>query len=225
MQRLLKRINCTSKLLFSFESGPSSLASIGPFSLGRSSTRAFSSGQKEGEIPSIFPWQYPANATPSPIDFYEKLLHPREKLPENMRFLGNGFSEAALAQKPAWIRAASQMHQSPAAAIRRHNIRLAVQTFARWPGDNASLEVQLAVDCVKIFHLEQHTRLNRHDFRSVRRMTTLRHRRSRLLRALKRRSLERYFVAIRDLKLTPEEVHFMPRATKIKRPRFVPKVY
>jgi len=86
------------------------------------------------------------------------------------------------------------------------NIQHAVKTFAREEGDTGSPEVQVAVWTIRIRNLEHHLvthRKDRHNRRSLRKLI---HQRAKMLRYLRRQSVERYYQLLRRLELTPKMV-------------------
>ncbi|KAJ1914564.1 hypothetical protein H4219_004725 [Mycoemilia scoparia] len=91
-------------------------------------------------------------------------------------------------------------------AVMHANINTAVETFARKEHDTGSPEVQAAVWTVRINNLGQHLASNRKDHHNRRRYTYLLHKRAKMLRYLKRQSLERYHRCLKELGLQPEMV-------------------
>ncbi|KAJ1816332.1 hypothetical protein LPJ56_004319 [Coemansia sp. RSA 2599] len=91
-------------------------------------------------------------------------------------------------------------------AVVHYNIGRALDTFGRSEGDSGSAEVQAAVWTVRINNLEDHLRVNRKDHQNRRAYTKLLHRRAKMLKYLKRESLERYYLCLKQLGLTKEMV-------------------
>ncbi|OMJ20018.1 putative 37S ribosomal protein S28, mitochondrial [Smittium culicis] len=93
-----------------------------------------------------------------------------------------------------------------AKAVLNHNIQLAIKHFARTEGDTASPEVQAAVFTVRIIQLADHLRHSNKDHSNRRIYTQFLHKRAKILRYLKRESLDRYFICLKELGLTQEMV-------------------
>ncbi|KAJ2637885.1 hypothetical protein GGF40_002038 [Coemansia sp. RSA 1286] len=91
-------------------------------------------------------------------------------------------------------------------AVVQYNVGRALETFGRSEGDSGSAEVQAAVWTVRINNLEDHLRINRKDHQNRRAYTKLLHRRAKMLKYLKRESLERYYLCLKQLGLTKEMV-------------------
>ncbi|KAJ2373426.1 hypothetical protein GGI05_007472, partial [Coemansia sp. RSA 2603] len=91
-------------------------------------------------------------------------------------------------------------------AVVHYNIGRAVDTFGRSEGDSGSPEVQAAVWTVRINNLEDHLRTNRKDHQNRRSYTKLLHKRAKMLKYLKRESLERYYLCLKQLGLTKDMV-------------------
>ncbi|KAI8326405.1 S15/NS1 RNA-binding domain-containing protein [Martensiomyces pterosporus] len=91
-------------------------------------------------------------------------------------------------------------------AVVNYNIQKALETFGRSEGDSGSAEVQAAVWTVRINNLEDHLRSHRKDHHNRRAYTHLLHKRAKILKYLKRESLERYYVCLKQLGLTKEMV-------------------
>ncbi|KAJ1724022.1 hypothetical protein LPJ53_001659 [Coemansia erecta] len=91
-------------------------------------------------------------------------------------------------------------------AVVHYNIGRAVDTFGRSDGDSGSPEVQAAVWTVRINNLEDHLRTNRKDHQNRRSYTKLLHKRAKMLKYLKRESLERYYLCLKQLGLTKDMV-------------------
>lgn len=88
----------------------------------------------------------------------------------------------------------------------RWNIQKAVEFFRRGERDTGSPEVQAGVLTVKIRNLERHL-LNHHkDHHTRRDFIQLKQQRAKMLKYLKRVSLERYAKCLNQLGLLPEEV-------------------
>ncbi|KAI7833830.1 hypothetical protein BX661DRAFT_177633 [Kickxella alabastrina] len=85
-------------------------------------------------------------------------------------------------------------------AVVHYNIDRALTAFGRSEGDSA------AVWTVRINNLEDHLRINRKDHQNRRSYTKLLHKRAKMLKYLKRESLERYYLCLKQLGLTKEMV-------------------
>ncbi|AMD19778.1 HCL373Wp [Eremothecium sinecaudum] len=84
--------------------------------------------------------------------------------------------------------------------------KLAVEEFARKPGDTGSSEVQAAIMTVRIQSLARHVKDNKQDNKTTRYLRTLVQQRQQVLRYLKRDQPERYFWTIEKLGLTDNAV-------------------
>ncbi|KAJ1987078.1 hypothetical protein H4R33_003031 [Dimargaris cristalligena] len=90
--------------------------------------------------------------------------------------------------------------------ITKWNKQLAVRTFGRKEHDTGSSEVQAAIWTIRINNLKLHLLKNPKDKYNCRRYIMLQHKRAKILRYLKRCSLERYAKCIKQLGLRPEMV-------------------
>ncbi|KAJ2345828.1 hypothetical protein IWW50_005586 [Coemansia erecta] len=104
------------------------------------------------------------------------------------------------------VRRIIALENSNAKGVVHYNIKRAVDTFGRTEGDSGSAEVQAAVWTVRINQLEDHLRANRKDHQNRRAYTKLLHKRAKMLKYLKRESLERYYVCLKQLGLTKDMV-------------------
>ncbi|KAJ2846796.1 hypothetical protein IWW36_004177 [Coemansia brasiliensis] len=104
------------------------------------------------------------------------------------------------------VRRVVALENSNAKGVVHYNIRRAVETFGRSADDSGSPEVQAAVWTVRINQLEDHLRINRKDHQNRRAYTKLLHKRAKMLKYLKRESLERYYLCLKQLGLTKEMV-------------------
>ncbi|KAJ1735094.1 hypothetical protein LPJ61_000724 [Coemansia biformis] len=104
------------------------------------------------------------------------------------------------------VRRIVALENSSAKGVVHYNIRRAVETFGRSDGDSGSPEVQAAVWTVRINQLEDHLRSHRKDHQNRRAYTMLLHKRAKMLKYLRRESLERYYVCLKQLGLTKEMV-------------------
>ncbi|KAJ2044014.1 hypothetical protein GGI03_008036 [Coemansia sp. RSA 2337] len=116
-----------------------------------------------------------------------------------------------LAEKSAHIQAdivrrVISLDNANSSAIMHYNISNAVKTFGRSEGDSGSPEVQAAVWTVRINNLEEHLRGHNKDHHNRRAYTKLLHKRAKMLKYLKRESLERYYLCLKQLGLTKEMV-------------------
>ncbi|KAJ2492724.1 hypothetical protein IWW37_001170 [Coemansia sp. RSA 2050] len=104
------------------------------------------------------------------------------------------------------VRRVVSLDNANSSAIMHYNIGNAVKTFGRSDGDSGSPEVQAAVWTVRINNLEDHLRGHNKDHHNRRAYTKLLHKRAKMLRYLKRESLERYYLCLKQLGLTKEMV-------------------
>ncbi|KAJ1836298.1 hypothetical protein LPJ63_000435 [Coemansia sp. RSA 2711] len=104
------------------------------------------------------------------------------------------------------VRRIVALENSNAKGVIQYNIQRAVETFGRAEGDSGSAEVQAAVWTVRINQLEEHLRVFRKDHQNRRAYTKLLHKRAKMLKYLKRESLERYYVCLKQLGLTKDMV-------------------
>ncbi|KAJ2778539.1 hypothetical protein H4R18_004536 [Coemansia javaensis] len=104
------------------------------------------------------------------------------------------------------VRRIVALENSSAKGVLRYNVRQAVAAFGRTDGDSGSPEVQAAVWTVRINQLEDHLRAHRKDHQNRRAYTMLLHRRAKMLKYLRRESLERYYVCLKQLGLTRDMV-------------------
>lgn len=87
------------------------------------------------------------------------------------------------------------------AHVRQYYLHAAMEMFARRPNDTGSPEVQAALWSVKIEALEAHVKSYRHDYVAERKIVEWRDQRRKILRYLKRVSLERYYLCLDRLGL------------------------
>ncbi|KAJ2614553.1 hypothetical protein H4S08_001670 [Coemansia sp. RSA 1365] len=104
------------------------------------------------------------------------------------------------------VRRVVALENSNAKGVSQYNINTAVEMFGRSEGDSGSPEVQAAVWTVRINQLEDHLRANHKDHQNRRAYTKLQHKRAKILKYLKRKSLERYYVCLKQLGLTKDMV-------------------
>ncbi|KAJ2670768.1 hypothetical protein IWW42_003801 [Coemansia sp. RSA 1085] len=104
------------------------------------------------------------------------------------------------------VRRVVALENANAKGVVHYNIRRAVETFGRAAGDSGSPEVQAAVWTVRINQLEDHLRISRKDHQNRRAYTKLLHKRAKMLKYLKRESLERYYLCLKQLGLTKDMV-------------------
>ncbi|KAJ2082154.1 hypothetical protein H4R24_001782 [Coemansia sp. RSA 988] len=104
------------------------------------------------------------------------------------------------------VRRVVALENSNAKGVSRYNVHTAVEMFGRTEGDSGSPEVQAAVWTVRINQLEDHLRANHKDHQNRRAYTKLQHKRAKILKYLKRKSLERYYVCLKQLGLTKDMV-------------------
>ncbi|RHZ78253.1 hypothetical protein Glove_166g288 [Diversispora epigaea] len=93
------------------------------------------------------------------------------------------------------------LHNANSQSIMKHNIRKAIEEFARFPNDTGSAEVQAAIWTVRILNLHEHLQKNHKDKHNYRNLRTLVHKRQGMLKYLKRESLERYYNCLKKLGL------------------------
>ncbi|KAJ1678719.1 peptidylprolyl isomerase fpr3, partial [Spiromyces aspiralis] len=110
------------------------------------------------------------------------------------------------------------LENSDSKAILHANIQKAVKAFSRCERDTGSPEVQIAVWTVRINSLGEHLAVHRKDHHNKRSFVQLLHKRAKMLRYLKRQSLERYHRCLKELGLLPEMVE-----GEILAPRYVEK--
>ncbi|KAJ1999160.1 hypothetical protein GGI04_004690 [Coemansia thaxteri] len=104
------------------------------------------------------------------------------------------------------VRRVVSLDNANSKAIMHYNIGKAVETFGRSEDDSGSPEVQAAVWTVRINNLEDHLRGHNKDHHNRRSYTKLLHKRAKMLKYLKRESLERYYLCLKQLGLTKEMV-------------------
>lgn len=85
------------------------------------------------------------------------------------------------------------INMSSQAELRKQRVHQAMELFCRGVNDTGSPEVQAAVWSVKIASLENHVRQYKHDYVTERKIVEFKDQRRKILRYLKRISLERYF--------------------------------
>ncbi|KAG9296247.1 hypothetical protein G9A89_014839 [Geosiphon pyriformis] len=105
------------------------------------------------------------------------------------------------AEKAETVQKIVSLHNANAHAVLIHNVKRAVEQFARFEGDTGTPEVQAAVWTVRILNLYEHAKNNHKDhdnFRSLRKMV---HNRQSILRYLKKKDLERYYTCLKRLGL------------------------
>ncbi|KAJ1965040.1 Bifunctional purine biosynthetic protein ade1, partial [Dispira parvispora] len=98
------------------------------------------------------------------------------------------------------------LHNAGSKEILKWNKQLAVRTFGREQNDTGSSEVQAAIWTLRINNLHEHLLKNPKDKYNCRRYIMLQHKRAKILRYLKRCSLERYARCLKLLGLKPEMV-------------------
>ncbi|KAJ2768531.1 hypothetical protein IWQ56_002901 [Coemansia nantahalensis] len=104
------------------------------------------------------------------------------------------------------VRRIVALENSSAKGVVQYNTRMAVAAFGRSAGDSGSPEVQAAVWTVRINQLEDHLRAHRKDHQNRRAYTMLLHKRAKMLKYLRRESLERYYMCLKQLGLAKEMV-------------------
>lgn len=98
------------------------------------------------------------------------------------------------------------LHNANSRTVRALNTSRAVSAFARREGDTGSSEVQAAVLTVRIIAEQRHLQTNRKDVHGKRGFRGLIHQRQKILKYLRRESVERYFKCIARLGLTDKAV-------------------
>ncbi|CAG8813321.1 34091_t:CDS:2, partial [Racocetra persica] len=93
------------------------------------------------------------------------------------------------------------LHNSNAKGIMMYNVKKTVEEFGRNENDTGSAEVQAAILTVRILNLREHLKNNHKDKHNYRNLRQLVHKRQKLLKYLKRESLDRYFTTIKKLGL------------------------
>ncbi|KAI9591987.1 hypothetical protein BDF19DRAFT_243450 [Syncephalis fuscata] len=109
-------------------------------------------------------------------------------------------------QQAEQIRRIIGINTASAKELVKWNTRNAVDTFSRKQADTGSPEVQAAVWTVRIRNLERHMEGHRKDVHNRRTYRMLIHKRAKMLRYLKRESLERYHRCLDSLSLKPGQV-------------------
>ncbi|KAI8867921.1 S15/NS1 RNA-binding domain-containing protein [Ramicandelaber brevisporus] len=104
------------------------------------------------------------------------------------------------------VRKIASLENSNGSEIRKWNVSRAVEMFGMKAGDTGSPEVQAAVFTIRINAMADHLRTNKKDTQSRYRYTLFLQKRKRILKYLKRQSLERYFTTLKMLGLEPEAV-------------------
>ncbi|KAJ2556447.1 hypothetical protein EV175_001993 [Coemansia sp. RSA 1933] len=104
------------------------------------------------------------------------------------------------------VRRIAALDNANAKAVTKHNINKAVERFGRSDGDSGSPEVQAAVWTIRLNSLEEHLRANNKDHQNRRTYALLLHKRAKILKYLKRQSLERFYLCLKQLGLTKEMV-------------------
>ncbi|CAG8698462.1 15730_t:CDS:10 [Cetraspora pellucida] len=104
-------------------------------------------------------------------------------------------------KKAEILKSLVSLHNSNAKSIMMYNVKKTVEEFGRNENDTGSAEVQAAILTVRILNLYGHLQNNRKDKHNYRGLRKLVHKRQKLLKYLKRESLERYFTTIKKLGL------------------------
>jgi small subunit ribosomal protein S15 len=87
--------------------------------------------------------------------------------------------------------------------INRFNAHQARAFFARAPNDTGSPEVQCAMMTARMLWLGEHCSANRHDYTAQRKVVELVGQRKRMLKYLRRLSLDRFYILLDALNLPP----------------------
>ncbi|KAK9681089.1 hypothetical protein K7432_015755 [Basidiobolus ranarum] len=114
--------------------------------------------------------------------------------------------EEKVKEQTEMLRRLVSLENSNQKGIMLHNVRKAVNSFGRCEGDTGSPEVQAAIWTVRIRNLERHMLDHHKDVHNRRALVHLLHKRAKMLRYLKRQSLERYYVCLKQLGLTKDMV-------------------
>lgn len=93
------------------------------------------------------------------------------------------------------------LHNANTRTLRAYNTALALDTFGRREGDTGSAEVQAAVLTVRILAEFKHCQQNHKDHHGYKGFRGLVHQRQKILKYLRRESVERYFRCIEQLGL------------------------
>ncbi|KAL1920337.1 mitochondrial 37S ribosomal protein uS15m [Calcarisporiella thermophila] len=109
-------------------------------------------------------------------------------------------------EKAEMVRRIVSLETANAKAENLYRIQKAIEWFQLKEGDTGSPEVQAAVLTVRILNLHEHLQQHRKDKHNYRALRSMVHQRAKLLRYLKRQSLERYFTCLRELGLDQRAV-------------------
>lgn len=135
---------------------------------------------------------------------FRKLLATLQASSSNSTELGFGIKTtdlAAIGGSSDNFRRILSLEMLNGSQIKRHIIHRVLQMFCRGTNDTGSPEVQAAIWSVKIAVLEQHASLYRHDYVAERKIVEWKDQRRKMLKYLKRISLERYFTCVDRLGL------------------------
>ncbi|KAJ2725819.1 hypothetical protein GGI07_001026 [Coemansia sp. Benny D115] len=152
--------------------------------------------------------RFACQVTSEEVDLVTKVA-PKAILGTDTGFLLHATPDAAaraVSAQADMVRRVVSLDNANSRAVTGYNVKKALETFGRSPGDSGSPEVQAAVWTVRINSLEEHLRGNHKDHQNRRSYTKLLHKRAKMLKYLKRESLERYYVCLKQLGLTKEMV-------------------
>ncbi|KAI7851087.1 hypothetical protein BDC45DRAFT_517101 [Circinella umbellata] len=93
-----------------------------------------------------------------------------------------------------------------AKAVQLWNIQQTVDWFKKKDGDTGSPEVQAAILTVRIHNLHSHLQQHRKDKHNYKQLRTMVHKRAKILKYLKTKSLDRYHTCLNELGLQPRAV-------------------
>ncbi|KAI9274600.1 hypothetical protein BDA99DRAFT_498004 [Phascolomyces articulosus] len=93
-----------------------------------------------------------------------------------------------------------------AKAVQLWNIQQTIDWFKKKDGDTGSPEVQAAILTVRIHNLHSHLQQHRKDKHNYKQLRTMVHKRAKILKYLKTKSLDRYHTCLNELGLQPRAV-------------------
>lgn len=125
--------------------------------------------------------------------------HDLSSLPNHLTNLNTDSDSSATARILA-------LDMQDGSQTRRHIMQQAMNMFARRPNDTGSPEVQAALWSIKIAALLHHTSLYRHDYVAERKIQEWKDARRKILKYLKRISLQRYLICVDRLGLPHDTV-------------------
>lgn len=146
------------------------------------------------------------------VPFWSSLIpfDPDSRAPAKETALGYGLSPADLRainpedsspEKLDALRKILTLQYAGQTEILKYNIKQAILQFSRGTNDTGSPEVQAAIWTVRIAMLEHHVKTCRHDYCAERKLVEYKDQRRKILKYLKRVSLERYYTCLDRLGL------------------------